>query len=111
MQIKSLNDCNVVQMEEKLDALTSDEVEKALMGLIDNGAKRIVCVFELTEYISSAGLRVLLVVAKKLKKMGGELVLCSLKPLVYKVLDMAGFISIFKIFGSEEEALKSPQEK
>ena len=61
--------------------------------------------FEKLDYISSAGLRVLLTAAKQLKRVDGELRICSLNEVVAEVFDISGFTTIFKVFRSESEAL------
>ncbi|MDD5495770.1 MAG: STAS domain-containing protein [Candidatus Omnitrophica bacterium] len=107
MVVKTVGDVKVMEVVSRFDAYTAGDVEKVLMGLIDNGAKKILCDFSQTEYISSIGLSVLLSVAKRLQKVGGELVLCSLKSFVLQVFEMTSFTKIFKIYKSQEEALKS----
>ena len=61
--------------------------------------------FSRTDYIASAGLRVLLSVTRDLMKTGGRVALVELRPMVHKVFDMAGFTSIFMICRSREEAI------
>ena len=58
-----------------------------------------------TQYISSAGLRVLLLLAKKLRAARGDLVLCALGPTVRQVFELAGFLSIFRVEPSRTQAL------
>ena len=48
------------------------------------------------DYISSAGLRVVLIAAKRLKSVGGALVLCTLNPSVREVFEISGFASILE---------------
>ncbi len=107
MEVKASGDVKVVEMAVRIDAYTAKDVEAVLTGLVGAGDKKILCDFSQTEYISSAGLRVLLLVAKNLQKSGGELVLCSLKEYVSEVFETAGLIRIFKICVSKEEALTS----
>ncbi len=57
------------------------------------------------DYINSAGLCVLLVAAKKLEGVDGELRFCNLNEIVREVFDISGFTTIFRVFGSEAEAL------
>ena len=57
------------------------------------------------EYISSAGLRVLLASAKQFRKLQGAIGLTSLTPTVKQVFEISGFTSIFPIYASREEAL------
>jgi anti-anti-sigma factor len=93
----------------RLDASTSSKLEEKLLGLIDHGEKQIVMNLEQLDYISSAGLRVLLMAAKKLKVASGKIVLASLKDQIREVFEIAGFSAIFPIFASESEALRSFQ--
>ena len=76
-------------------------------ALIDAGTSRILIDFEALEYISSAGLRVLLATAKKLKSAGGDLKICSLNDTVQEVFDISGFSSILTVSANPEEALAS----
>ena len=96
----------VVAPEGRVDTTTSDELEKRLVGHVDAGERRLVIDLAGTQYISSAGLRVLLLLAKKLRANGGELVLCSLGPAVRQVFELAGFLPIFPVEPSREQALR-----
>ena len=57
------------------------------------------------DYVSSAGLRVFLITAKRLSKVDGKLALSALTEQVREVFDIAGFSSIFRIYPSRREAL------
>lgn len=105
METKKSDGILVVKMVPRFDAYSAREVEADLNEAIENGADKVLCDFSETEYISSAGLRVLLATAKKLKKSGGEIVLSSLKPYVNEVFETAGFTPLFNIYASEKEAL------
>lgn len=93
-----------VAMVPRFDAYTAKEVETFLQGEVSSGTEQIICDFSHTDYISSAGLRVLLAVAKALKKKGGSIALCALKPPVREVFEIAGFTSLFPIYSDEKEA-------
>ena len=95
----------VVAIEGSLDTNTSPAAQDALSDLIADGAETIVADFAKVEYISSAGLRILLVAAKKLKAVGGEMRLCNLNPLVQEVFDISGFGVMFQVYGSRDAAL------
>ena len=103
--VKTTNDVTVLAFEGKLDALTSPDAEQQLTQLIEEGEKRFLVNFEKLDYINSAGLCVLLVAAKQLEGIDGELRFCSLNEIVREVFDISGFTTIFKVFGSEPEAL------
>jgi len=81
-----------------------------LKDLIAKENKERICDFSKTEYVASAGLRVLLSSAKSLHSSGGQILLISMKPYVYKVFVISGFTQIFKVFSSEKEALQSLKE-
>jgi anti-sigma B factor antagonist len=107
MDIKQHSNVTIVQMPVRLDAQTSRELEDTLQEIVGNGAKTVLCNFEKTEYISSAGLRVLLGAAKNLKKEEGQLYLCSTNTFVNEVFETSGLTMILKIFQSEGDALKN----
>jgi anti-sigma B factor antagonist len=94
----------VVSITGRLDSGTSDGLGQRLHLLIDGGERRLVIDAEKLDYISSTGLRVLLVAAKRLKAVDGRIVLSSLKPHILEVFEIAGFKSIFPIYGNVEQA-------
>ena len=93
----------------RFDASIAKEIEAQLINLIDSGCLKLLCDFSETEYISSAGLRVLLVAAKKIQQNNGRVALCSLGTYVYEVFETSGFTKLFEIFGSEQEAVSALQ--
>ena len=107
MEIKAINDIKVVSMGATFDAHVAKDIEAGLMKLIEEGARKIVCDMSATEYISSAGLRVFLSIAKRLQKLNGKIVLCLLQPRVREVFEMAGFIQLFQIYSVQEEAIQA----
>ena len=108
MEIHTRKDKNViiVSVKGRVDAVTAPEFEKNLSDLISKGEIIFLLNFGDLEYISSAGLRSILSTAKKLKEQKGKIVLTGLKGSVGEVFKISGFDSIFKIFDSEENALK-----
>ena len=105
ISVKTTNEVKVLEFEGKLDTQTSQDTQDQLTQLIEGGARKVLVNFEKLEYISSSGLRVLLTAAKQLKPDGGEIRICSLNDLVKEVFDISGFMTIFRVFGSESEAL------
>lgn len=98
---------NIIQIQGRLDATSSPELEKELLTLIEAGEKDYIADLASLEYISSVGLRIFLMVAKKAKSAGGKVVLCSLNEHVYEVFEIAGFTAIFPIFSNLDEALNN----
>ena len=81
----------------RLDSHNSPEFERRALQEIGAGAKRLVVDLSAIDYISSAGLRAFLTVAKKLKDPPARLVLCGMAPSVRQIFDLAGFSPIFAI--------------
>ncbi len=97
----------ILALSGRLDAYSSNEVERTINSLIEGGCQNLVVNFEDVEYISSSGLRVMLGSLKRLKKTQGDLKLACLKPYVQEVFDIAGFTQLFAIYEHEEDALRS----
>ena len=97
---------SIVRLLGRLDSNTSPEFEERLFGVIEDGERSVVVDFEELDYISSAGLRVLLKAAKELKRSQGKIVLCSMKDYIKEVFEIAGFVSLFPIVSSLGDAIK-----
>lgn len=106
MQIstRTSNDIHIVAVTGSLDSTTSPEAQKSLDAVVA-GAKKVLLDFSQLDYISSAGLRVLLGAAKQLRASGGKLGMFGLNPSVREVFEISGFASILSIYPSEAEAL------
>jgi len=89
----------------RLDSVSSSELERFVVTRIDAGQRRLVVDLAGVEYISSAGLRVLLMAAKRLREPPAALVLCGLGPAVKGVLELAGFLPLFAIEPARAQAL------
>ncbi len=98
-------DIKVLRFEGRLDTNTSPDAQTTLDGLIEAGARKLVVDFETLDYVSSAGLRVLLGTAKQLSRSGGELRLSCLNETVQEIFDISGFSTLLNVFKSSEEAL------
>lgn len=83
-----------VSLEGRLDTYTSPELEKELSDL--QGVKKLVFDMAALSYVSSAGLRVLLVAQKTMNKQG-SMVLCHVNEAVMDILDVTGFTDILTI--------------
>ncbi len=99
------NDILILNIKGRLDANTSLQFEEKMIGLINDGNHKILLDLKELDYISSAGLRVLILSAKKLKTAEGIFVLASLKEQIKEIFDIAGFTAIFSISNSVEEAI------
>ena len=102
----NIESVSVVRLEGNLDTNTSSDAEESLNQLIDGGASKILVNFADVDFVSSAGLRILLATAKKLSRAGGNLRISNLNETVSEVFEISGFSTILDVFGSEEEALQ-----
>jgi anti-anti-sigma factor len=105
MDIKKHGSVTVVHIPLRFDSQSARDAEHVLQDIIKSGTKTVLCNFSHTDYISSAGLRVLLSASKELKKYDGRLYLCSASSFVQEVLEISGLTTILKIFKTEKEAL------
>jgi len=96
----------VVTVKGRIDAVTAPEFETGLLALMAGGDVTMVLNFSELEYISSAGLRSILSVAKQLKAKSGKLLFAGLQGPVKDVFKISGFGSIFSIFETEADALR-----
>jgi anti-sigma B factor antagonist len=103
--VKEVNEVSVLSFEGNLDTNTAPQAQEQIDQLIDSGSSRILINFNELNYISSAGLRVLLATAKKLKATSGDLKICGLNQTVQEVFDISGFSSILSVVATEEDAL------
>ncbi len=96
----------VIEPEGRIDATSAHDFEEAVVGELTEGTRRFVIDFGSVEYISSAGLRVLLMLGKKLGGKDEKLVLCSLNDSVKEVFGIAGFTAVYNIVLTRPEAMK-----
>jgi len=97
----------VVRIEGNLDTNTSPEAQQHLDELLAKGCNKILVECTKLDYMSSAGLRVLLATVKRLTGAGGSLRICGLNETVQEVFEISGFSTIFAVFGTESEALEA----
>jgi len=99
---ENVNGVTVVRFEGNLDTAGSDEAQAHLFGAIDRGASKMLINLEKVDFVSSLGLRVVLLAAKRI---GGGFRVCGLNESVAEVFEITGFNTILDIFGSERDAL------
>lgn len=99
------NNALVIKVSGRMDAVTAPEFEKTVNTWIDEDEKCFVVDLSSLEYISSAGLRSILVIAKKLKTINGKILLAAMEESVNEVFEISGFNSIIPIHDSVKSAL------
>lgn len=106
MQIATQIEQNVVivSVSGRLDALTAADFDRTLAGIVQNGSPNMVLECRALEYISSAGLRSMLALAKQLKARNGRLICAELVGTARDVFDMSGFGAAISLFDTVEAA-------
>lgn len=99
-------DIAVVSVNGSVDALTAGELTEFLHGKIDSGHSKVVIDLSGVDFMSSAGLRAILMALKETRRNDGDLRLAGAQPGVDKVLKMSGFNMILKSLPTVDEALK-----
>ena len=99
-------DYTLVSVEGRVDTTNASELEKSMLELINGGCTRIILDCSGLNYISSSGLRVFLIVQKRMMSIKGQFRLCSLQPGIKEIFDISGFSSIFSLFPDKETAMK-----
>ena len=91
----------------RIDRATAATFAERLESFVAAPASRLVVDFGELEYISSAGFRVLLVAAKRAEECGSRLVLCGLSGKVRQLFDLGGFLDLFTIAASRDDAVNA----
>ena len=102
-------DVQVVKVDGYLDAHTFPTLEKALHQLIKDGQHNIVLDFETLDYISSAGLGLLLGVHRLTSQQMGGLKIINMQEPVHRIFDVLGFSRIIEICPSRDAAFAAFQ--
>ena len=97
----------VIGIRGRLDTTTYAQLEKRLEELMESGETRILADCTMMDYISSSGLRVLLIGLKKARLYEGRFAICSLRDNIREIFEISGFMSIFEVFPTRESALSS----
>jgi len=97
----------IVRLDGRIDANSAPSLETKLLEIIGSNNSNIAIDFAKVTYLSSAGMRLLLSLTKKLHGMGGALVVFSMHEDVMEIVRMAGFERILNLFNTEAEALSA----
>jgi anti-anti-sigma factor len=95
----------VLTLQGRLDTMAAPAFDQEASRLLEAGEKLFLLDLSGLDYISSAGLRSLLMLAKRLNGCAGKLVLCGLEEMISEVFQVAGFESLFNIHPDRETGL------
>jgi anti-sigma B factor antagonist len=105
IQITDHKRVSVVAVSGRIDGSTAGEFEAALTGVTDAGNNNIVLDMSDVDFVSSAGLRVLVNARKAVNSGGGKIVLAEPSQQVVETLDIAGLDVLFEQFDDRETAI------
>ena len=104
IEARNVDDVLVVDMSGTLDSTSSGEAGDRIVDIAKGEHRRVLLNLEKVDYVSSAGLRVILRGAKLLQVNRGELKICNANTLVKSVLKTSGFNSLIKVYNTEQDA-------
>ena len=107
IELEEIEHVVILRIDGRLDASTAPILERKIDFLINEHHLKIALDFSQIDYLSSAGMRVLLSESKKMHNQQGKLVLFSTNSDVEEILKMAGFDRILNIFPPQKEALQA----
>ncbi len=109
IQLEEIEHRVILRIDGRVDAASAPILERKINSLIEEDHYLLILDFSQIDYLSSAGMRVLLSATKKLKSKKGRLILFSVADEVEEIIKMAGFDKILHICSSEKEALQFNQ--
>jgi anti-sigma B factor antagonist len=101
------NDFLIISVDGRIDTLSAPEFQTRMEELMEREEKTVILDLEKLQYVSSAGLRAVLVSAKKAAASGKKLSCCCLQEMVRRVFDVSGFTGIIPVFDSLEDAVRT----
>lgn len=101
------NGVTLISLHGRFDAAAAPDAESALKDFINEEPNRVVLDLADVEYISSGGLRVIIMLAKALEKTGGALRLCALSPFVSEVFELTNLDKRYTLCETRDDALAS----
>lgn len=103
--IEAMNGGVVMAPIGQINSGNAGSVETQVLGSVAQGNHRVILDLAQLSYISSAGLRVVLMLAKHIKQVSGRLVLSGMQPQVREVFDISGFLAILTVVDNRQAAM------
>jgi len=105
---KQLKRADLVTVSGHIDSATAPELDRVLTSIVEAGRYHICLDLKDLEYISSAGIKVLISTLKTCKRWNrGDLRLANVPPRISDVFDLAGLTPLFKVYPNAVEAVGS----
>ena len=100
----TMPNASILSLNGRLDELATAEVEQAFANIVSNETQGLIVDLAHVEYVSSSGLRVLLMLMKAMKNQQRVLKLCNLSPFVAEVFEVSNFAVMFDVHDSLDSA-------
>lgn len=97
---------NVVRLSGRLDAATYEAAQPVIVEALEKGPAGIILNMGSLDFISSAGLRTMLIVWKKAAADGKQIAMVDVQPSIYKIFKIAALDKVFRFFDNEGEAIR-----
>ncbi len=107
LQEERVGDTYVVTAKGRLDGVASGAFADKIDGLIGNAKPKLLVDFAGVDFVTSAGLRAVLMAVKKVKASGGMFALCGVQDSVREILDISGFTAMLQIHGDRAGGLSA----
>jgi len=104
---ESQDGISIYRLKGRLDSNTSLWLEEKLFQAISDGSKRMIVDFKDLNYISSDGIRVILISTKAIQREEGQIMFCCMRDYVKEVFEIAGLGSLLPVVATMKEALKA----
>ena len=107
---KTLANIEIVSPDGRIDQFSAESFQTALAPYLTNcqkGGAALVLDFSAVDYISSLGLRVLMLASRQVKTQDGRIAIANLQPIVEEVFKITRFHLVFSIYQSVESACES----
>jgi anti-anti-sigma factor len=105
IQKERVGDAHVVTVNGRLDGIYSTNFANQVGELITGTSSKILIDFTDIDFVTSAGLRALLMLVKKARASGSVFALCGVNEQVRQVLDVSGFTAMFSIHSDRAEGI------
>lgn len=103
---KVIDNAAVIYPKGHLDAHNVEKFEKEILKLIGSNVFNIVINCKELNYISSAGMGIIMGYLDEIREKGGDIKLCSVSERVYEIFDLVGFTEIYDFLENEQLAIE-----
>jgi len=105
VEVETEGTVQVIHFVDRIDSGNAEEAEAAVRAALGAGKDVVLFDMQRLAYISSAGLRVVLIAAKQLRAMNRKMVVCNMAGNIRQVFEISGFLSLLSVYGDRASAI------